>query len=111
MSLLMSSFNCIYYYLAGSPLRTFRQNATSTYSQDITTNLLNSLHVVKTGSAATPIGNVTMNVTATPDTADENVTKTVSKPSSSASIAAEKTAAKQPGFKGILAMTVLWSSG
>ena len=84
---------------------------TSTYPQDITTNLLNSLHVGKTGSAAAPIANITKNVTATPNTAAENVTKNASVASSSAEKAAEKPAAKLPGFEGILAITGLSAMG
>ena len=84
---------------------------TSTYTQDITTNLLNSLHVVKTGSTAAPIANVTENVTATPNTSANNVTKTASKPSSSADKAAEKPSAKQPGFESTLAITALSAMG
>ena len=81
---------------------------TSTYPQDITTKLLNSLHVGKTGSA---IPNITKNVTATPNTAAENVTKTTSIASSSAGKAAEKPVAKQPGFEGIIAITGLSAAG
>jgi hypothetical protein len=84
---------------------------TSTYPQDITTNLLNSLHVGKTESAATPIANITKNVTATPNTAGENVTETTSIASSSAEKAAEKPAAKQPGFESILAITCISAIG
>jgi len=84
---------------------------TSTYPQDITTNLLNSLHVGKMGSAAASIANITKNVTATPNSASENVTKTASIASSSAEKAAEKPAAKQPGFEGILAITCISAIG
>jgi hypothetical protein len=79
---------------------------TSTYPQDITTNLLNSLHVGKTESAATPIANVTKNVTA-----GENVTETASIASSSAEKSAEKPDAKQPGFESILAITCISAIG
>jgi hypothetical protein len=48
---------------------------TSTYPQDITTKLLNSLHVGKMGSAASSISNITKNVTVTPNTDAENVTQ------------------------------------
>jgi hypothetical protein len=84
---------------------------TSTYPQDITTNLLNSLHISKTGSANAQITNTTKNVTANPGTANENVTKTASMASSSAEKASEKPAAKQPGFEGILAITGLLAMG
>ena len=84
---------------------------TSTYPQNITTNLLNSLHVGKTGSTAAPIANIVKNITATPNTAAKNVTKTASIASSSAEKATEKPAAKQPGFEGILAILGLSAMG
>ena len=77
----------------------------------MTTDLLNSLHVGKLGSAAASISNITKNVAATTSTAAENVTKTASIASPSAEKATEKPAAKQPGFEGILAITGLSAMG
>jgi hypothetical protein len=50
----------------------------------MTTDLLNSLHVGKLGSAAASISNITKDVAATTSTAAENVTKTASIASPSA---------------------------
>lgn len=84
---------------------------TSTYPQDITMNLLNSLHIENAGFAASLAANITKNITAPNKTNAANVTTAATIAPSGAEKVAEKPAPKQPGFEGFLAIMGILAMG